>query len=378
MKIETLSELNSILDGCGCCTMPICEYPPTAQIEAYTIYLCGVSPNMTRVTPSSTSEALEEDIILYSHYTWSLSSGPTDTTLQDGSASENGTYTPEPKVQEFCGARRVDASFSYTNTVYYDSSKTQAQTLEEASYSINTISVPGTLSGTISLIEYDTSGNITSDTTDPSSFAYSGPQTEGTITDPAWTIGVSTATLTYNDDGIILSDWEGNATFTFVDVYTQFSATAELFDAEIADPFWLPAFSSSIANVTLIKASDNTRIISANATRGKYRWKIPSSHTGSYFRVDWDEVFYPVGWDSEEIGAPVPIVTPRSVEWTGPGNTADTNDASWFTVWSNVVKVPNNLEGTIFLRNVLYKCYRSTQFGSAPTLAISFGVYVPE
>jgi hypothetical protein len=108
-------------------------------------------------------------------------------------------------------------------------------------------------------------------------------------------------------------------------------------------------------------------------------------HEGTFFRIDWDEVFYPLGWDAviddpenpgEEIpdpAAPVPVLTPKSVEWTGPGDLEDATDATWLTEWSAVVRVPEGEEGTVEVRNVRYSCYRS-RAGSKPQVAESFGI----
>jgi len=123
----------------------------------------------------------------------------------------------------------------------------------------------------------------------------------------------------------------------------------------------------------------------AEARIFRYRWRIPVGHEGTFFRIDWDEVFYPLGWDAmiedpenpeEEIRdpeAPLPVLTPKSVEWTGPGDPEDAEDATWFTEWSAVVRVPEGEEGTVEVRNVRYSCYRS-RAGSKPQVAESFGI----
>ena len=42
MKIETLEDWNSILEGCGCCPMPVCPVPER-ECESIAVNICGFS-----------------------------------------------------------------------------------------------------------------------------------------------------------------------------------------------------------------------------------------------------------------------------------------------------------------------------------------------
>ena len=66
-----------------------------------------------------------------------------------------------------------------------------------------------------------------------------------------------------------------------------------------------------------------------NITYGRFRFKIPSWHTGSYFKISWDLRFTPLAGDPE-------IIAGDEVIWTGPGDPDNYSDPSWFTDWQYV------------------------------------------
>ncbi len=115
----------------------------------------------------------------------------------------------------------------------------------------------------------------------------------------------------------------------------------------------------------------------------RYKWCIPATHHGSFYRIEWDEVFFPLGWDDEEDPEPpVPVVTPKSWEWEGPAGGAneveevEENDTdARCSPWSLTVKVPADGEGIVEIRNVRVLCYRSA-YGQKFQLYESFGVYI--
>lgn len=102
-------------------------------------------------------------------------------------------------------------------------------------------------------------------------------------------------------------------------------------------------------------------------TRVRYRWVVPEEHAGSYFKIEWDEIFFPAGWDSGEPGAPLPEVTPKSWEWSG----GDRESA-----WSMETAVPEGERGSVEVCNVRWICYRSP-FGSKPQYSDGFPRYTP-
>lgn len=121
----------------------------------------------------------------------------------------------------------------------------------------------------------------------------------------------------------------------------------------------------------------------------RYGWCIPEEHYGSYYRIEWDEVFFPQGWDdSQDSNPPEPQLTPRAWEWTGaptyPNESAsDSNSSDFFdsssdercSPWSPIIQVPDGLSGEVEIRNVRVLCYRSS-LGQKFQLYPNFGIYV--
>jgi hypothetical protein len=87
----------------------------------------------------------------------------------------------------------------------------------------------------------------------------------------------------------------------------------------------------------------------AREERVFYRWTVHDDHAGSYFKIEWDEVFIPEGGGAATL-------TAKSWEWTG---------GSKESPWSLPMVVPAGELGTVEVRNVRYICYRSN-FGSKP------------
>jgi hypothetical protein len=143
------------------------------------------------------------------------------------------------------------------------------------------------------------------------------------------------------------------------------------------------------------------------ARRFRYRWKIPPCHPGSWYKIEWDEVFFPkayldwlaaaqaydpndsIGSDSLATGIEpfdpnanpppeLPVLTPKEWTWEGdalgpcldvdstPSDSSDAiaNDLAereamtdrW-SPWSLTVVPPG--PGTVELRNARIQCYRN-------------------
>jgi len=144
-----------------------------------------------------------------------------------------------------------------------------------------------------------------------------------------------------------------------------------------------------------------------SALRFRYRWKIPPCHPGSWYKIEWDEVFFPkayldwlaaaqaydpndsIGSDSLATGIEpfdpnanpppeLPVLTPK--EWTWEGDAlgpcldvdstpSDSSDAignelaerdamtDRWSPWSLTVVPPG--PGTVELRNARIQCYRN-------------------
>jgi hypothetical protein len=99
-----------------------------------------------------------------------------------------------------------------------------------------------------------------------------------------------------------------------------------------------------------------------------YRWMVPDSHLGSYYRIEWDEVFYPTS------GAQV--VTNKAWEWSGATGGPPPDTHRW-SDWALTVSVPENNTGTVEIRNVKVKCYRDSGYGEKFQIINSYGIYTP-
>ena len=101
---------------------------------------------------------------------------------------------------------------------------------------------------------------------------------------------------------------------------------------------------------------------SATVVKARFRWVIPNTFTGSYFKITWDILEEPEGWNSGLPGAPSRTLTPATPwEWTGPG--VEGNENSWKSGWYEIE--PPAVPGTRRVVNVKIECY-TDPFGSMP------------
>lgn len=90
--------------------------------------------------------------------------------------------------------------------------------------------------------------------------------------------------------------------------------------------------------------------------KARYRWAIPESFEGSYFKITWDVVFFPT------TGTPTVESTDTTWEWVGPGDPED--EDSWKSDWYDLT-VPES-RGEKRVVNVRFTCYHGTKFGVKP------------
>jgi hypothetical protein len=91
----------------------------------------------------------------------------------------------------------------------------------------------------------------------------------------------------------------------------------------------------------------------------RFRFRIPDTHTGSYFKITYDIAEFP------DDGAPSLVSEDNVIEWTGPG-TGASSDPSWLTDW--VVIEPPDVSGERRIVNVRYTCYSGAKYGAKPQL----------
>lgn len=179
------------------------------------------------------------------------------------------------------------------------------------------------------------------------------------------------ANLDYKDSGL---------TLTLGDSTTE-SALFAAAAAELAAETWVSGtcFSSASSNWPTIGEYDWTKTCEqlyldpdwrkfppnfvAQLKAARFRWVVPDTFEGSYFKVTWDILEEPDGWDD-----PSPTVfrsfvaTDQTWEWTGPGDPEDPD--SWKSGWYEID--PPSVPGTRRVVNIRFECYRSTHFGNKP------------
>jgi hypothetical protein len=123
----------------------------------------------------------------------------------------------------------------------------------------------------------------------------------------------------------------------------------------------------------------------------RYRWRVAPCHPGSYYKIEWDEIFFPLAYldwledaqDPDVIAfdpnanppPALPVITTKNWEWEGtalgdcvpldPTNNYDYRKdiAERMSDWSGPVRTTE--QGIIEIHNVRVYCYRST-YGSKP------------
>jgi hypothetical protein len=161
--------------------------------------------------------------------------------------------------------------------------------------------------------------------------------------------------------------------------------------AELPEESWESEYTSSYCDA-IVNLGDEC-LDAPEVTRFRYRWKVPPCHAGSYYKIMWDEVFFPkeyLDWyDDAQTSAngieafdpnanppPVlPTITPKEWEWTDaalgecdeldPENNFEFREQieSRISPWSESVFALS--EGTIELSNARVICYRS-EYGTKP------------
>lgn len=105
-------------------------------------------------------------------------------------------------------------------------------------------------------------------------------------------------------------------------------------------------------------------VISVFKLQYRFKWKIPDTFRGRWFKVTYDLVFYPEGSADAEV-----IAEDEVDEWTGPGDPEDPETwmfPSDYVVLSNPLDVHGvERNGQVHVRNIRFQCYRGP-FGEKP------------
>lgn len=225
----------------------------------------------------------------------------------------------------------------------------------------------------------------------PCSFADVETQTDHTVT-PA-----ETTTITINAE-----DRDGATSYSnFVESTISYTSLGEIYDLPVTYAEWKSVVQTALdteldfASCTpdgsdcksfiTFDPSEEPEVehgnVSASATKARYRFGTPSGYSRSVWEMQWDEYFFPDGWDAtindpevtppdplpedwEHPQIPDPAATPPSLvaakSWTWGGDTGNP--------WSDWFEIPIPTEpGETRPVNVLVKCYHSTRIGVVPT-----------
>jgi len=94
-----------------------------------------------------------------------------------------------------------------------------------------------------------------------------------------------------------------------------------------------------------------------NITFVRFRWVIPDTWEGSYFKITWDVLTTPTDPEAEKS-----FVQDLTWVWSGPGDPED--EDSWKSPWYEIT--PPGDPGTKEVVNIRFECYKSTKFGNLP------------
>jgi hypothetical protein len=91
----------------------------------------------------------------------------------------------------------------------------------------------------------------------------------------------------------------------------------------------------------------------------RYRWIIPQSHEGSYFKIKWNVIESLDGKDGEPHASRKLVEIDKTWTWKGPGDPDDAE--SWASPWYELL--PPDFPGVRYVSDVRFECYRSSRVG---------------
>jgi hypothetical protein len=363
MTIDTLSDWNTRLGYCGCCAMPSCPVP-TQECESITVTACGT------YLPAHPDVPPEDACKLWKTKTSSQN------VLQSGSITDGSTYEADIDNNETRTGvyeSRKNPTTGVCEIALVGSSFTDIQSYVERPFgggdpvvdfdytqvtSGNGVNCPGTETFTDNL---DSDNNFSN----PVDFC---PNTDVTVDNSFTYASFGVFTKTELDETT-----DPDTSTTYSAVYTELTVEdvkTELDEKEFPDDADGTSCEAAMEGNPLCEGSVT------GATKVRYRWAIPNDFEGSYFKITWDILTEPEGWDNtipdpenpEGPEIPDPAAPNRSYqedltwEWAGPG-TADPD--SWKSTWFQM-DAPSEV-GVRRVVNIRYECYRSP-YGSKPEL----------
>lgn len=263
-----------------------------------------------------------------------------------------------PGVQSMLGqAEALDWDFDEDvpcpDRVFLYRTFTRTLTSNQPGYETSTYSVTA---------ELDTACSLTGTPLDNVSSG-EDPFAGGGVPISSYSSGVFTGTLDYDDEGTTF-------TYTVTLTFTNPITVSDVLDiaTAIADAAsWSGSMTSSSASLDIdylfCDGAPTEQVASASVRKVRFRWVIPESWAGSYFKISWNILTEPDGWDDEEAETPPErtLSEDQTWVWSGPGDPE--NDDSWKSGWYEIE--PPDVPGTQRVVNIRYECYRSP-YGNKP------------
>jgi len=414
--ITDLADWNTSLTQCGCCPMPECELPslecetagvvfcfhvkevtePEFCAEKYTVHTFGraVNGSQQTITLGKVTYKLIADYQLTTTETYETPLARAD--YEDCELTT--TCTIEGAITETFWSYYETATVSGTPTMTYGPFLSQkfvtrlanwaglgdptwspgvGQTEANRPILAGPCAPVATITSTTYTPTYDVAGHVNGSVVSSVTVSYSKWVMGAFVAD-----GFPSAWITHVDDfsGPITCEDLQNALVTYAedseDGFEAGDCVAKFLCAECSATSW---------GILL-----------------RYRWKIPPCHPGSWYQIEWDEVFFPqayLDWyaaaladiDGIEVFDPnaspppeLPVLTPKAYTWTGtalgacdeedPENNYDFRSeiVERISPWSNIVVPP--AAGEVEIRNARVRCYQNP-FGTVAQTIPGFDVF---
>lgn len=126
--------------------------------------------------------------------------------------------------------------------------------------------------------------------------------------------------------------------------------------------------SECYSRITTVKDIDDdcdfpTNLQPIYVSKSRFRWEVPTSHDGAYYKITWDVLEELDGWDDPSPPRNRSFLSQDNVwEWSGPGDPLDPD--SWKSGWYEL-PLPST-KGEVRVVNIRYECYRDSRNGVAP------------
>lgn len=363
MDIETLEDWNARL-AC-CCTMPTCP-TPSMECQSITVSACGFSlPAHEDLAPADACKIFKTKTNLSTvvQSTVGISPGHDSYTAED--TDIRASVLEYSIVEGSCTLETVSSSFNSTETINVTNYSGEV-TVDITTVTTLTYLGDNTLSGTVTGTDgIDPENNYSEPIID------AGPPYDHDA-DATWSVAGTTYTFhSSTTTGDVDGPGSEETTLAYdysIEYSSQVDADALATQlttaiADLGEEDWPGSGCfSSVTTTKVFNEAEPPEIICSQvsgATAVRYRWQIPASHTGNYFKITWDVVTEPTD------GVPTLESDVGTWEWAGPGNAEDPDDASWFSGWYDLD--PPAEPGTKRVVNVRFECYRSP-YGNKPQL----------